>query len=44
MKKINPHAKIDDIDNYIVIITLNNKDSKGKPYMMAMYSERPLVK
>jgi hypothetical protein len=42
MNLINPHIKIDNIPNYIVIVTLDNKDENKKPYMMAMYSEKPL--
>jgi hypothetical protein len=42
MKLLNPHKHIDGIPNYIVIMTLVNCDNKGNPYMLAMYSEKPL--
>jgi hypothetical protein len=42
MKGINIHTAIDNIPNYIIIMTLEKCDNKGKPYMLAMYSERPL--
>jgi hypothetical protein len=44
MKDINIHTAIDNIPNYIIIMTLEKCDEKGKPYMLAMYSERPLKK
>jgi hypothetical protein len=42
MKTLNPHVHIDDIPNYLIILTVQNKSKKNKPYMMAMYSERAL--
>lgn len=42
MKAFNPHIFIDDVPNYIVIMTLENRDEEGRPYMLAMYSERAL--
>jgi hypothetical protein len=36
------HSKIDNFPNYIIVMTLKNKDQRGNPYMLAMYSERPL--
>jgi hypothetical protein len=42
MKTINIHTAIDNSPNYILIMTLENCDENGKPYMLAMYSERPL--
>jgi hypothetical protein len=44
MKTINIHKVIDNIPNYIIIMTLKKCDEKGKPYMIAMYSERALKK
>jgi hypothetical protein len=38
MKIQNPHKHVDDVDNYIIIMTLENCDKTGKPYMLAMYS------
>jgi hypothetical protein len=42
MKLINPHIIIDGVPNYIVIMTLNKRGERGKPFMLAMYSEWPL--
>jgi hypothetical protein len=38
MKVQNPHILVDNVDNYIVIMTLKKCDGTGKPYMLAMYS------
>jgi hypothetical protein len=42
MKLLNPHIHIDNIPNYVVILTVQNTDNDNKPYMLAMYSERAL--
>jgi hypothetical protein len=42
MKLLNPHKHIDGKPNYVVIMTLMNCDERGKPYMLAMYSEKAL--
>jgi hypothetical protein len=42
MKLINIHTAIDNIPNYIIVMTLEKYNEKGKQYMLAMYSERPL--
>jgi hypothetical protein len=42
MKLLNPHAHIDGIPNYIIIMTLSNFEKSGKPYMLAMYSAKSL--
>ena len=44
MNKEDPHSKVDGHHNYIAILKLKNKTENGKNYLMAMYSERPLVK
>ncbi len=43
MNKLNPHVFIDGIEQYVVIIKLKNCKENGKPYILAMYSERALV-
>ena len=43
-KNENPHSKVDGYPNYIAILKLKNKTKNGKNYLMAMYSERPLIK
>jgi hypothetical protein len=42
MKIINPHMNIDNEPNYVVVMSLSQRDSKGKPYLLAMYSEKAL--
>lgn len=42
MDSLNPHCYIDGKANYVVIMTLKNVNEEGKPYVLAMYSERPL--
>jgi hypothetical protein len=43
MKLLNPHAHIDGLPNYVIIMTLTNKDEEGKPYMLMMYAEKALI-
>jgi hypothetical protein len=43
MKQINPHIFIDGVPNYIIIMTLEKRNELGKPFMLAMYSENPLL-
>lgn len=40
MAVLNPHVTIDGVPNYVVIMTLCARCPKGKPYMIAMYSEK----
>jgi hypothetical protein len=42
MKVQNPHLHIDNVPNYIIIITLEKCDEKGNPYLLALHSERAL--
>jgi hypothetical protein len=42
MKYLNIHNHLDNIPNYIFIITIINKDKYGKPYLLALYSAIPL--
>jgi hypothetical protein len=44
MRLLNPHPFIDNRENFIVILTFARHTLEGKPYMIAMYSERPLIK
>jgi hypothetical protein len=44
MHVLHPHRTIDGNDNFVVIVTFQSCNAEGKNYMMAMYSERPLVK
>jgi hypothetical protein len=38
MRILNPHTHIDNIPHYIIIMTLQNRDERGRPYTIAMYS------
>lgn len=42
MEVQNIHSSIDDVPNYIFVIQLQKCNDRGKPYMIAMYSERAL--
>jgi hypothetical protein len=42
MKIINPHVCIDNEPNYAIIMSLGNRDEKGKNFLLAMYSEKAL--
>jgi hypothetical protein len=33
------HKCIDNVPNYVIILTIKECDATGKPYMLAMYSE-----
>jgi hypothetical protein len=41
MKVQNTHQCIDDFPNFIIIMSLEKQDDNGKPYMLALHSERP---
>lgn len=42
MHNINPHIKVDDIPNYIIIMKMKNKTKDNKNYIMAYYSDMRL--
>jgi hypothetical protein len=44
MRGIDLHSKIDGVSNYIIIMEAERRDERGKPYLLAMYSERPLIR
>ena len=44
LKDVNPHITVDGVPFYILIVKMHNRNDKGKNYVIAMYSEKELVK
>lgn len=44
MKDVNPHISVDGVPCYILILKMQNKNEKGKNYLIAMHSEKELMK
>lgn len=44
MSDVNPHASVDNISNYIILVRCAKVNKEGRNYVIALYSESPLQK